>query len=816
MMGTQAFVHNAVGTSGLAESGALLRGYVRGTTTPQTVYTNSALTVPASHPYVANAAGHIRVYYDDTLDWTFVVRSANDANTLLEVEVLNGVVSITYADPPNLNGYQEAISEWLAALAAADIDPSWLAPLASTYPVNAQLLAFAGLTMEDGDLLRSTGPGTFEAVATEELVSRQPLELFGCVGDGVTDDTTAFNLALASGVPLAGTAGNTYYLPGQITWPAYTNFNGNGCSIRLDYESSSSEAANFRYPMRTTVVSPGTINTVTAHSAGSRTITIGAGPSDLSVGDEIYFVATNLNGRWPAQWRTITGISGNDVTLDAALEFAYGGTVTCRRIPFQSLFQLENVNFICDDVENGGESINGILRVLYYRKVQMDRLTFNGVDIKFEDPGDPPNAFTNYLIYIDFCLDVVTDNIDAPNCYRGSSIVSVFRFRTWYADKITWSGSGFGLAPVNGDYFELTRITGFGQFGTSGSSDIRFIRPIGCLKGSVRSILCVGYDSGVKPEDCANLVISDAWFWFTNTPINMSDQNPSSRSGGHHISKVHAFEYTGNAIALGTAATGDGLWQTCFLSDIYATTSQAGAGDAIIIRGGTVHASKIDIGDWASGESPFRTVTADGQTTKGSLSQFRAAAPDATGRLGVDIQNTHTGFQLDYDMIACNAPAGKFLAAPTNFAASSILAVSSTFASHTGDTSETTLATVSVPAGALGTKGFVRIQALWTHSNNGNNKTPRIKFGGTTVSAPVLTTNDQFEDLTVVKNQNSAASQRFAIVAATNVFGSIAGSGGTATVNTAAAFDITFTAQLANAGDVLVLQYYMIELVYVP
>jgi len=164
-MATQAFVHNAVGTSGLAESGALLRGFVQGTTTPQTFYTDSALTVPASHPYVADAAGHIRVYYDDTLDWTFQVKSANNASTLLEVDVEGGVVSITYADLANFNGLQDAISEFLEALAGADIDASWVAPLAATYitpqPLDATLTALAALTIVDDGYIQGTGADTF-------------------------------------------------------------------------------------------------------------------------------------------------------------------------------------------------------------------------------------------------------------------------------------------------------------------------------------------------------------------------------------------------------------------------------------------------------------------------------------------------------------------------------------------------------------------------------------------------------------------------------------------------------------------------------
>ena len=54
-------------------------------------------------------------------------------------------------------------------------------------------------------------------------------------------------------------------------------------------------------------------------------------------------------------------------------------------------------------------------------------------------------------------------------------------------------------------------------------------------------------------------------------------------------------------------------------------------------------------------------------------------------------------------------------------------------ASHTGDTAETVLATVPIPAGAMGEYGRIEVEALFSHSLNANAKIPRIKFGGATI-----------------------------------------------------------------------------------
>jgi hypothetical protein len=162
---TRVFVHNSIGTTGTAESGAKLYGYIRDTTTPQTFYTDAALTVPASNPFTADAAGHIKVYYSDALNWTFTVKSADLASTLLTVDVLAGVTSITYAALGNFDSFMEAAADLIAELDAAGIDSSWVVPLSTTYitpqPLDETLTALAGLTTAEGDVVEATGSNTF-------------------------------------------------------------------------------------------------------------------------------------------------------------------------------------------------------------------------------------------------------------------------------------------------------------------------------------------------------------------------------------------------------------------------------------------------------------------------------------------------------------------------------------------------------------------------------------------------------------------------------------------------------------------------------
>src|SRR5690606_21276995 len=128
------------------------------------------------------------------------------------------------------------------------------------------------------------------------------------------------------------------------------------------------------------------------------------------------------------------------------------------------------------------------------------------------------------------------------------------------------------------------------------------------------------------------------------------------------------------------------------------------------------HANNINIGNWPSGKAPFRTATADGQLTKGSLSNFRAVAPDATGRLGVLIDSAHTDLAIDTETVTCNAPAGKFHEVPPKYRSRTaeqqyrVIVSSGVKTSHTGDTNETDLKTVTIPGGAIGPNGSIRIR----------------------------------------------------------------------------------------------------------
>lgn len=135
----------------------------------------------------------------------------------------------------------------------------------------------------------------------------------------------------------------------------------------------------------------------------------------------------------------------------------------------------------------------------------------------------------------------------------------------------------------------------------------------------------------------------------------------------------------------------------------------------------------------------------------------------------------------------------------------------------TGTTDETTLATITIPAGVMGPKGFLRIHTQTGQTNNSNNKTFRIKCGGQNIvsSTAAYTGSSATGRLTIWQNRNSNTSQVVQGSAAENGIGETTQPVTVTTVNTAASFDVVITGQLANSGDELALESYIVEVVNV-
>jgi len=147
-----------------------------------------------------------------------------------------------------------------------------------------------------------------------------------------------------------------------------------------------------------------------------------------------------------------------------------------------------------------------------------------------------------------------------------------------------------------------------------------------------------------------------------------------------------------------------------------------------------------------------------------------------------------------------------------------VLGASAVPVSTTGDTVENTLATVTIPAGAMGLNGIIRVTATWAYTNSANTKTLRARFSGaagTVFMNLAPTTSASAREQRQFANSNSVSSQRYQIAAggnATGGWGTGTGAILTTSVDTSATTTIVFTGQNGLGSETITLDSYLVEL----
>lgn len=140
-----------------------------------------------------------------------------------------------------------------------------------------------------------------------------------------------------------------------------------------------------------------------------------------------------------------------------------------------------------------------------------------------------------------------------------------------------------------------------------------------------------------------------------------------------------------------------------------------------------------------------------------------------------------------------------------------ILGASSVAVSGAADTNENTLATIVIPAGAMGLNGILRVYGLYTITNSANNKILRFRLGATAFYGITYTTQATVIQTRLIGNRGVANSQ--VAYGSTSEFPQTTGAVATAAIDTSAATTVTITGQKASAGEVITLESYLVELI---
>lgn len=138
------------------------------------------------------------------------------------------------------------------------------------------------------------------------------------------------------------------------------------------------------------------------------------------------------------------------------------------------------------------------------------------------------------------------------------------------------------------------------------------------------------------------------------------------------------------------------------------------------------------------------------------------------------------------------------------------VSVNNTQLSHTGNTTETTVFTDTIPASSIGPNGTFMFTFLSSSNNSAGTKTIRVKFNGTSIYSYSPTTSIAQRSQGQISNRNSMSSQVAGPIAVTGFGVGSANAIQTFAINTAADIIVTVTIQLSNGADNAAVEAFMI------
>jgi hypothetical protein len=264
---------------------------------------------------------------------------------------------------------------------------------------------------------------------------------------------------------------------------------------------------------------------------------------------------------------------------------------------------------------------------------------------------------------------------------------------------------------------------------------------------------------------------------------------------------------------------------TCLATDVSDATEDSALSFSTLSAGTLAARARLSSADF--------TPNSDGGISLGSTSlrwnhlrlngSIDLGDPDTTisrlsaGDIGIEGNIAYRAGGTDVPLTDGGTGASTARAACANLDTWNLLGKSAVAVPHTGNTNETALATISVPAGAMGPNGALRVTAMFSMTNNANNKTPRLRLGGISGTGFYFVAHASIATIMlqrVIHNRNSEASQVSFPGSSLTSYGTSTSAPTTGTQNTAGALDLVLSGQLADGADTITLESYQVEVLY--
>lgn len=260
-------------------------------------------------------------------------------------------------------------------------------------------------------------------------------------------------------------------------------------------------------------------------------------------------------------------------------------------------------------------------------------------------------------------------------------------------------------------------------------------------------------------------------------------------------------------------AAGDTEWErdhTVEDGSFVAAKLAASATDVVFGRSTTGAGAGEEVACTAAGRALLDDTDAAAQRTTLGLGTIATQAANNVAITGGSI----TGI-TDLAVADGGTGASTGSAACANLKAVFIAAKSAVAVTAPADTAENILATITIPANALGANGGLRLKARLTCTNNANVKTIRVRYTGITGTQHYLeayTSRTQGEFTLYVFNRNATNSQMSSYSGTLSTAGAVVAGGTTSAVDTTAETTLVITATKATGTDTITLEMYSCEL----
>jgi len=651
--------------------------------------------------------------------------------------------------------------------------------------------------VQNGTWFTQTGTGAVARTLISKLKDGSVTpEDFGAVGDGVTNDSTAFQSAITALIALGGgtleLSAKTYLLNTGLT------VTGPGIYIRGAGSQSAGAATTLKFQPSASSAA------LLVRSAGASVWGGGISGIRFYSTDSTYDkIAINLEDSRGYVIDNVT-IEGSIVDAGTGTQMWSGGSASTGILTEGREFLQSNNLCINADVPI---QINGNPNLAGAAEITADLFSFHNTRliagssfsaILISTGGVITNmSFTGYL-WIGGGTDGISWTDSTADAYSSHLYIENFRTEqgqslTSYSIRVEHSLRGLrGLTIVNAELDGNRR-----GILMSGVRAATLIAPKYVPIGATRALNLDSTVEGLR-------IIGGQWF--SGTTAVLTGQNLHSSApiqSGMSSAIVPDGYYSPDAIVpLTVALGGTGLASGTSGGVLYYSASGTLASSAALANSRLVVGGGAGVAPATLGSLGTTTTVLHGNA--GGAPTFGAVVltTDVSGTL--PIANGGTGATTAQDAMA--ALKGVYIVGASAVAS----------ATHTGTTAETTIATVTIPANAMGANGRIEVEAVWGFSSGGapGTRTVRHKFGGSGIHTQAAASTTQTYSVECgVANRNATNSQVARNTATAGGWGSTTSAITTLAIDTTVSVNFTFTCQLADAGDSAILHSYCVKLI---